>query len=421
MIILNLILSVFTLILLTRSRNYFAACFFLLVLFFNYIPISIGVLFLDEIQEVQDSIIDISFLNTITFLWIVGFFIGTIIFKGKKSNFQKETNFFVENNKIRLYSYIVIILSIIIFMNNLVYTYNAFRFGYMSVYSMETGLVIKNTTIFPFIIFFGTFLLKSIKSSNKITKNSSLHITALVLYFVSMLMVIIFGGRSNFIYFLIINCSIIYANKKFKPVKLLLIGSAFILFISVIGMIREGDNLNTGSGGNIFLRPFFELSQTGVVLLNATTSLKVDGMRYFELLLSSLPNFIVNLFGIKLPENLAQTYVNTIDPLLADSGGGYGFSILAELFLIGGKLGVFFGSFVLAFSSIKISQSFQKRNYKVIAFSATIGFYVLILPRGEFYEIYRPFFVAVALFLFSKISFNNRVKSDSFNIISEKS
>ena len=99
-------------------------------------------------------------------------------------------------------------------------------------------------------------------------------------------------------------------------------------------------------------------------------------------------------------------YVNKLDPLLSDLGGGFGFSILAEFYIIGGYLGVIIGSILFSVLSFKIDNTFAGKSAWKIGFYSVIAYYLLMAPRGELGDLYRPFIISTTLYLLSRINFS---------------
>jgi hypothetical protein len=166
--------------------------------------------------------------------------------------------------------------------------------------------------------------------------------------------------------------------------------------LSIIGILREGADVIEGSSG-ILLRPVYELNQTIEVFFNATNVLIIDKNRYLYALIYILPNFISSEFGFNPPELLSKIYVETVDPTWAGLGGGFGFSILAEMYLIGGCFCILILSGLLGWTATSIDKSFKSGSNLSIALGSLMAFYLLLRPRGEFIEIYR----VLAIYLFS--------------------
>jgi hypothetical protein len=399
------ILSVYNFI---GKKKYFTTSFFLLTLLFNYLPI----LFLKNSLENFVSIDEYEFINNILIFWVVGFFLVSLSLKTSSNKLINNIDYQVYNSSTPSYLlfFLLIFISVNIISNNIYSSIKAYKYGYLFLYTNEPFLLIKNSTLFPFLIFFFIYIYSELrKKKSKISNNEKyLYNISIFLSIFSICTFLFYGGRSTFLYFLLIFFLVWNNKKKIKIFRLLLFLLILVFTISIIGLIREGGSM---SDLNLFLRPFIELSQTCLVLINGPIIINNVPDRYFLFLLEVFPHTILNFFDLTLPETLALRYSKLYDSSWSDSGGGFGFTILAELYIIGKNYCIFFGSFLISSMCLLVDQLIKSVNSRKVAMGALVGFYLLMLPRGEFFDIYRATIYSVILLTLFKVKIKGSIKN----------
>lgn len=358
---------------LKKNKFYFSTVLYLLIIAFNYIPyIVLKYILFDYLNQIKgEEIIEYS-----VFLLSIGYYFST-----KINNRLKDKIKIRESKNSIIILIINIIISVIMILNNLDAAIQLINSGYLSLYNNnKTLFMISNISLIPLYLI---SLFIDLRAKNENIKK--LKILFLVLLILSYL---ISGSRSTAIYLFLVFLTYYLTNKKLnikKTITHIFIG---LLILSIIGLLREGADVIENRAG-ILLRPIYELNQTVEVFLNVINVINIDQNRYFYAMIYILPNFIGSYLGINHPELLSKIYVEIIDPMWAEKGGGYGFSILAEMYLIGGYLSNLVLSGLLGWIAISIDLAFKSNNNLSIALAALMAFYLLLLPRGEFIEIYR--------------------------------
>ncbi|PIL39953.1 hypothetical protein CR103_09510 [Massilia psychrophila] len=294
-----------------------------------------------------------------------------------------------------------VLLGTLIILNNSMAAYQAISAGYLEIYAGgQSGSPLKTITILPVYVFSLFFLLSSWLSFRDVF---SQHLKYLLLgvFFVLVVSFIFTGSRSSVLYLgvsIVVLCS---ARLGFKIWKYIPHAVATIVASTVIGVMREGSFAEMDLG-SMFLRPIIELTNTAVVFLTSDSiagQFVISGSRYFAALLYLLPVSLLAQFGIVPPELLSQQYVAIVDPGWADLGGGFGFSVVAEIYLLGGSMWAWAISLCLGVYLGWIDSTLKSGNNAKAALAASLGFLMLFVVRGELIELYRNIFVVVLLYL----------------------
>lgn len=400
MYLLNFILFIYNFINLFRKKKYFSLVLYSLVIIYHFFPL-LALEFASNYFEIN-TLVDSDKINISVLIWSFSFILGVNIFCSN----AKESNDRFSLKVIIFFQIFSVLFSCIIIYNNIVSYFLLKNFGYLAVYNFSKDFLIKNTTILPIHIFFGSALFVNYIKKSISIKRSIFSKFSLFLYFFSMFSYVFFGGRSGFLYFVIINLIIFYSNKVVPFTKLILASCGLFLFMIFIGIQRDG--VSVDSNQSYIQRVIFELSQTVFVFNNSLDVIKIDYERYVSLLLTFVPNTLIKLIGFESPLNLSQLYVNLTDPSLSDLGGGYGFSILAEFYLIGGMFGIFLGSIIFSIFSLKIDKVFSTNSMTDIGLYSVFSYYLLMTPRGELGDLYRPFIFALVLYFFIRIKISTK-------------
>ena len=297
-----------------------------------------------------------------------------------------------------------VIVGVLMTLNNSMAAYQALSVGYLDIYAGAASLApVKTITLLPVYVFSMFYLFSNWIEDRAILSRASRNavvgvLLALVLSFV------LTGSRSTVIYLgvsILVLCSARLGLKLWRYIPHVL---AVIVASTVIGVLREGSwaDLNLG---DMLIRPVIELTNTAVVFINADSmdnQFEISAMRYIAGLLYLLPVSLLAQFGILPPELLSHQYVMLVDPGWADAGGGFGFSVLAEIYLLGGSWSWLISLF-LGMSLGWVDASLRAASAARTALAASMGFLFLFVVRGEIVELYRNVFVVGILFLFASV------------------
>ncbi len=401
--IINLILIIVVSWCLIKKANYLQFIIYTLPIAFNYTPLVFIQFANIEISQFQYGI---EKLNYCILAWNVGFTFQIFIDKITIREKHKKLKIGSSKSEIKqseIVSFFAICLSINVIVNNIYNLSFILEDGYHAIYTKDADLLLKTTTIFPLYVWFNSLLLaykiNKPKSDGVIPINFKY---AIQIYWLSMITFIASGSRSTMVYILLTIICIKYSGRALHIFKILVPTISLISVLSIIGMVREGGNI-TGDI-NVFNRTIGELAQTTLVFINSIEIMAFDLSRYIHLITTIFPQAIMNWIGVTPPTSLAQEYAELVDPGWAQAGGGFGFSIFAEMYIAGGVGFVLVGSIFIAKMGSYINETFtNKCNSTAMASCAVISFYLCTLARGDSYDIYRPIFFAIIIYYISKL------------------
>lgn len=288
----------------------------------------------------------------------------------------------------------------LIIVNNSLAAFQAISGGYLDMYAGGApASSVKTITILPVYVYSLFYLfLGWISFRERFSRRAQYGLLAVfVLLVISFLFT---GSRSSVIYLgvsVMVLCSARLGLKVWRYVPHAI---GIIAVSTVIGVLREGSFFEMDLA-TMMLRPVIELTNTAVVFLTTDSiagDFSMSGLRYVAGLLYLLPVSLMAQFGIVPPELLSQQYVAIVDPGWAEIGGGFGFSLLAELYLLGGQW-AWVMSLVIGAYLGWVDFNLKSGNIAKAALAASLGFLMLFIVRGEMIELYRNVFVVVVLYL----------------------
>lgn len=377
----------------------YAKVFLALVLSFHFFPL-IGLYLNDYVYSIdylRNEITVAIAKVTLTCLFIsFGILLSKYLFRHRKARVPVQP----KRPSIVPWARVNVIAGIIIILNNAVVAQHALSSGYLDIYvSAPTFLPIKTITVLPVYVFtlflciwdwmdFGQMHIKKFKYSVP---------TVFILLVLSFLFT---GSRSTMMY-LILTLLVIWSTKhKIKIWKYVPFAVGIILLSVIIGLLRDG-TFSELDLSTVLSRPMLELANTSIVFLkcDSITNEFVIGARYFSGLLYLFPVRLLLYLGIDPPSLLSQQYVNIVDPGWADAGGGFGFSLLAEFYLLGGQWGAWIFALATGIALGWIDSNLKSSNIEKSALAGSLGFFVLFSVRGEIVELYRNIAVVLVLYL----------------------
>lgn len=387
-----------------KGRLAFSHLFLALIISFHFIPLIFFYINYDAIILTY-SLIEIS--EGIEKTGVVCLFIslGILLFS-YISKYQKW--YYTENKKKPTnasWIWINYVTGFIIVFNNYVTAYHAINSGYLDIYTSTLPLLsLKTVTVLPLYVFTLFYLILSwVNFRNTFSKQTFHVLLAIFILFVTSF--IFTGSRSTVIY-IILSIFVLWSSRfNFRISKYIPHIIALIFVSTIIGVLREGEYAGLDLS-SLFLRPIVELSNTSIVLVNSNLiadEFSVSVSRYFAAFLYILPVSFLHVFEIAPPTLLSQQYVNIIDPGWADMGGGFGFSLVAEIYLLGSQKGAWAFALLIGFFLGWIDQSLKSSNIKKSALAASVGFFMLFIARGEIIELYRNIAVVFLIYIFSRM------------------
>jgi oligosaccharide repeat unit polymerase len=399
----NLVLIALVLFATWRSRGHltFSLMFLVLLLAFHYVPLLYIYLNYDELPfalslgEVGSGIAKVVAVG-------VALYLGSAI---AGAAFRSGNAVPARAPRIGPWLALNAATGLLIFVNNLGTAYQSISGGYLEIYAASALAPVKTVTVLPVYAFSLFFLYLGWRDHRAVFSRAA---SALLLGSFGAVAVsfILTGSRSTVMY-LIVSLVALYSIRYRRQMWRYLPHAAVLVTLStVIGVMREGGLADIASG-NLLLRPVMELGNTAIVFLTSeslSSDLAVSLPRYLEGLLYLFPVSLLSAFGIVPPPLLSQQYVSIVDPGWSDLGGGFGFSLVAEMYLLGGTGGAWLVALAIGLFLGWADVRARSPDIAKAALAASLGFLALFIVRGEIIELYRNVFVVVLLYLLSRLS-----------------
>ena len=198
------------------------------------------------------------------------------------------------------------------------------------------------------------------------------------------------GSRySVIVVLLMISIFINYRIRKFTALEIVLGGVFVYILINLLSLLRATSDpiemfyLLTEEIGLSGLS-FLSLQSSGELLTGLNAVRIIEGIdsgeinfKYGTLFFNQILNFIPQVIWAGRPEVASVLYVQTFYPGVYESGGGFGFSVVAEGYWEAGLAGCLFYGFMTGLVSEKIFQMFLRRKGSDVY----IFLYALIFSR----------------------------------------
>lgn len=295
-------------------------------------------------------------------------------------------------------------VGLLIVFNNTLAAYQSLSGGYLDMYSAQSLSPVKTITVLPIYAFTVFYLyLAWTRARQTFSRGAAL---TLVWMLAAVVVTFVFTGSRSTVIYLAVSLAAVYSVRfKRKVWKYAPHALGVIVVSTVIGVLREG-GFSAVDPATLVLRPIMELGNTALVFLTSESvsdDLTVSAGRYVAGLLYLFPVSLLSALGIEPPALLSQQYVSIVDPTWSDLGGGFGFSLIAEIYLLGGAAGAWFVALVIGLFLGWIDVNFRSANIAKAALAASLGFLMLFVVRGEVMELYRNVFVVFVLYLISAV------------------
>lgn len=377
----------------------YGSIFLLLFLSFHFVPLFYLYFNLDTLnfdfspEKVAQAVLK---STTICIAVILGYLLTLCTFRAKRGNaFEKSKSL-----SLKFWKQINLVVGAVIIINNIPVAHQALTHGYIDIYAQPSiFLPIRNVTIFPIYVFSLFYLIfariNSLDSGRK--KIGYLFSIVFILVVLSFLLT---GSRSIVIYLMLSLVALLSSKYKFKISTYAPHTFGIVMITALVGLIRDGSIFDINAS-ELLLRPVIELLNTSIILFNYESiidKLNVTGVRYLAGLLLLFPATLLSSLGLETPLLLSQQYVNTIDPGWADAGGGFGFSLVVEYYLLGGSWWAWFPALLSGMTIGLVDFYVRSFDISKAVLANSLGFFMFFAIRGEIIELFRP--IAVILFLY---------------------
>ena len=320
------------------------------------------------------------FLLTIFNFSIISFHIIFLLFFLKKNRCK-----YLYFKKYKFTPIILFVFSFIVLFSiykNTIQSINMINYGYVGAYGhISSSEGVKATSLFPFLLIYNFFLFTIYLRTKK--KYYLLIMAVISLSYLA------YGSRSFFIYTAISIVAFLILLNKITYKKCLMYFSFLLPLIVIAGAFREGRGID---GINIVFRIALEMANIPMIISNIAV-LKDLNQSVSSIFLTVLPQSITASFGAVPVNSLATEFVTNHDPGWAKAGGGFGFSIIGEIYYRFGYVGLFIIPYMLVLFIHKIEKFFLRGDDFDKALALTSYFMMLMWIRGDFIEISRMLFI----------------------------
>ncbi|MFE8711469.1 O-antigen polymerase [Aeromonas allosaccharophila] len=334
----------------------------------------------------------VSFERELVLFLLLTFNVSIFVFHLAYQLIKKDDAVYVSFAKYKHSHLILLFLFIPTFfvvMQNITQGIEVITYGYIAGYKNASEQTIKATSFFPFLLIFN-FLVSVLYLREK----KIIYLLVMVSIVISYL---VYGGRSFFLYSFmsIISFSILLKRITYK--KCIIVSSLLLPIVVAVGAFREG---GVGNDTTLLYRMAMELSNIPMIISNLNV---LDNLNQSILYvaLTTLPQSIIVPLGVTPLNSLATEFAINYDPGWAEAGGGFGFTIIGEIYYRFGYIGLIVIPYCIVMSLHYLEKKFLKGDDFDKALILTMYYGLLMWVRGDFIEISRLMLI-VLFFYFSK-------------------
>ncbi|MCU8079282.1 oligosaccharide repeat unit polymerase [Shewanella sp. SM103] len=267
--------------------------------------------------------------------------------------------------------------------------------GYIAGYKNAGEQTVKATSLFPFALIFYFFLFILY-----LKKGKWLYIVAMGCIATSYLM---YGSRSFILYTSISSVVFLILMKRITYKKFIFVSVFFIPIFIAFGALRESGG---GGGEPLFFRMAMEMANIPMIISNLNV---LDDLNQSVIVvgLSALPHSLITPLGIEPINSLATEFVTNYDPGWAKAGGGFGFTIIGEIFYRFGYLGLMLVPYCIVMLLHSLEKKFLEGDEfdKVLVLAFYYG--MLMWVRGDFIEISRLLTIMLFFYYSKRLVYRN--------------
>ncbi|MGL6616615.1 O-antigen polysaccharide polymerase Wzy [Aeromonas hydrophila] len=214
---------------------------------------------------------------------------------------------------------------------------------------------------------------------------------------------LVYGGRSFFLYSFMSIISFSILLKKITYKKCIIVSSLLLPIVVAVGAFREG-----GGGGDTTLlyRMAMELANIPMIISNLNV---LDNLNQSipSVVLTTLPQSIIVPLGMVPVNSLATEFAINYDPGWAEAGGGFGFTIIGEIYYRFGYVGLIVIPYSLVMFLHYLEKKFLNGDDFDKALILTMYYGLLMWVRGDFIEISRLMLIVLFFYYSKRLVYRN--------------
>ncbi|MBO2550339.1 O-antigen polymerase [Shewanella algae] len=291
----------------------------------------------------------------------------------------------------RVIMYFLSLAVVLVVYQNVNQGFNVISSGYVSGYKGASEQTVKATSFFPFVLIFYFLLFTYFLREGK-----KIYVFLMICLVFSYFM---YGSRSFFLYTSISIVVFLILIGKMTYTRFAILSSVALPFIIIAGAIREGDG---GGEGTILFRLALEMANIPMIISNLSVLDNLE-QSIIDTALSALPHAIIVPLGVSPVNSLATEFVNYYDPGWAKAGGGFGFTIIGEIYYRFGYLGLIIVPYLIVIFLHNLEDRFLKGDEFDKALIMTNYFGMLMWIRGDFIEISRLLLVVILFYYLKRL------------------
>ncbi|MBL0625546.1 O-antigen polymerase [Aeromonas jandaei] len=289
----------------------------------------------------------------------------------------------------------LLIPTLFVVVQNITQGMEVITYGYIAGYKAASEQTLKATSFFPFLLIFN-FLVAVLYLREK-----------KIIYLLVMMLVVfsymVYGSRSFFLYTFISIISFLILLKRITYKKCIVISLLLLPIVIVVGAFREG---GVGNDTTLLYRMAMELANIPMIIsnLNVLDNLNQPILYVF---LTTLPQSIIVPLGVTPLNSLATEFAVNYDPGWAEAGGGFGFTIIGEIYYRFGYFGLIVIPYCIVMFIHHLENKFLKGDDFDKALILTMYYGLLMWVRGDFIEISRLVLIVLFFYYAKRLVYRN--------------
>lgn len=340
----------------------------------------------------------VSFDKNLVLLLLLIFNISISVFHLVYLSIKKNDTVYVNFSKYKYSSFILAFLfipTLFVVVQNITQGMEVITYGYIAGYKSVSEQTFKATSVFPFILIFNFLVAVLYLREKKI-----IYLLVMILILISYML---YGSRSFFLYTFISLISFLILLKRITYKKCIIVSLILLPIVVAIGTFREG---GTGNDTTLLYRMAMELANIPMIIsnLNVLDNLNQPMLGVF---LTSLPQSIIIPLGVAPLNALATEFVINYDPGWADAGGGFGFTIIGEIYYRFGYVGLIVIPYCIVMFIHNLEKKFLKGDDFDKALILAMYYGLLMWVRGDFIEISRLVLIVLFFYYAKRLVYRN--------------
>jgi oligosaccharide repeat unit polymerase len=386
-------------------EGFYLLSFFIVIFVLKTHPISMIFVFLVNFLNGFTSFITtfvtyelVFFEQELVFSLLLTFNLSISAFHLVNQLIKRNDAVYVSFSKYKYSNFIFIFLFVPTFfvvVQNITQGIEVITYGYIAGYKAASEQTLKATSFFPFLLIFNFLVAVLYLRERKI-----IYLLVMTLIVISYML---YGSRSFFLYTFISIISFLILLKRITYKKCIIVSLLLLPIVVAVGAFREG---GVGNDTTLLYRIAMELANIPMVIsnLNVLDNLNQPILYVF---LTTLPQSIIIPLGVAPLNSLATEFAINYDPGWAEAGGGFGFTIIGEIYYRFGYSGLIVIPYCIVMFIHHLEKKFLKGDDFDKALILTMYYGLLMWIRGDFIEISRLVLIVLFFYYAKRLVYRN--------------